>query len=95
MQKSDNEAFLRLREIIGQRAITPEEAEANRKAGRRGRKPRPAVKGLVPISASAWWQGVKEGRYPKPIKLSEGVTVWRASDIRRLLNERAEQREAA
>lgn len=39
----------------------------------------------IPVSRSHWWQGVKEGRYPKPIKLSERVTVWRASDIRQLI----------
>ncbi|WP_305632211.1 AlpA family transcriptional regulator [Methyloversatilis sp.] len=36
---------------------------------------------LIPVSRSTWYAGVASGRYPKPIKLSEGVTVWRASDI--------------
>jgi prophage regulatory protein len=40
---------------------------------------------LIPVSRSHWWQGVKEGKYPQPIKLSERVTVWRASDIRALV----------
>jgi len=40
---------------------------------------------FIPVSRSHWWQGVKEGRYPRPIKLSERVTVWRASDIRALI----------
>lgn len=35
----------------------------------------------IPVSRSTWWAGVASGRYPKPIKLSEGVTVWRAADI--------------
>jgi predicted DNA-binding transcriptional regulator AlpA len=30
---------------------------------------------------------VKSGRYPKPMKLSERVTVWRAADIRQLVEE--------
>lgn len=34
---------------------------------------------FVPVSRSHWWQGCKEGRYPKPLKLSERVTVWRVS----------------
>ena len=38
------------------------------------------VLALVPVSRSHWWAGVKDGRYPKPIKLSARVTVWRASD---------------
>jgi prophage regulatory protein len=40
---------------------------------------------FVPVSRSNWWQGVKEGRYPKPVKLSERVTTWRACDIRALV----------
>ncbi|MCF7994704.1 MAG: AlpA family phage regulatory protein [Chromatiaceae bacterium] len=95
MPKSINERYYRLTDIIGQRAITPEEAEANRKAGKRGRLPRPEIRPLIPISASAWWAGVKTGRYPKPVKLGERVTVWRARDIEALLNQREECREAA
>ena len=40
---------------------------------------------IVPVSRSNWWAGVKALRYPQPIKLSEKVTVWRASDIRVLI----------
>jgi prophage regulatory protein len=41
----------------------------------------PPVPPLVPVSRSAWWAGVKAGRYPQPVKLSPRVTVWRASEI--------------
>jgi prophage regulatory protein len=37
---------------------------------------------FVPVSRSTWWAGVKDGRFPKPFKLSERITVWRVSDIR-------------
>jgi predicted DNA-binding transcriptional regulator AlpA len=40
---------------------------------------------FVPISRSAWWQGVREGRYPQPLKLSERVTCWKAADIKNLV----------
>ncbi len=40
---------------------------------------------FIPVSRSNWWQGVKDGRFPKPLKLSERVTVWKASDIRALI----------
>lgn len=40
---------------------------------------------IIPVSKSDWWAGVKEGRYPAPIKLSERVTVWNADDLRSLL----------
>ncbi|MEN6375699.1 MAG: AlpA family phage regulatory protein [Smithella sp.] len=39
---------------------------------------------FIPVSRSSWWQGVKEGRFPQPIKLSERITCWRASDIQAL-----------
>jgi predicted DNA-binding transcriptional regulator AlpA len=40
---------------------------------------------FVPVSRSNWWAGVKEGKYPQPVKLSERVTCWRAADIRALV----------
>jgi prophage regulatory protein len=40
---------------------------------------------FVPVSRSSWWAGVKAGRYPQPLKLSDRVTVWRISDIRALI----------
>jgi len=47
----------------------------------------PTVLHVYPVSRSTWWQGVKSGKYPRPVKLSERVTAWRAEDIRNLLNE--------
>ena len=41
---------------------------------------------IVPVSQSTWWLGVKSGKFPKPLKLSEGVTVWRGGDLLELLN---------
>jgi len=40
---------------------------------------------FVPVSRSHWWQGVKKHYYPQPVKLSDRVTCWRASDIRALV----------
>ena len=40
---------------------------------------------LISISRSGWLTGVKEGRFPQPIKLSPKVTVWRLSDIYELI----------
>ncbi len=45
----------------------------------------PPLPGLIPVCKSAWWAGVKTGRFPKPIKLSPRVTVWRVEDIRELI----------
>ena len=37
--------------------------------------------GYLPISKSAWWLGVAEGKYPQPINLGARTTCWRESDI--------------
>ena len=41
----------------------------------------PQVLTIFPISKSAWWEGCRTGRYPKPVKLGPRTTVWRAEDI--------------
>jgi prophage regulatory protein len=41
--------------------------------------------GPIPVSKSTWWEGVKSGRYPKPIKLGPRITAWRVEDIRALI----------
>ena len=41
--------------------------------------------GIIPISKSSWWAGVKDGRFPQPVKLGKRTTVWRMSDIRLLI----------
>lgn len=45
----------------------------------------PEVLQLVPVSRSAWYQGISEGRYPAGIKLSSRSVAWRMSDIEQLL----------
>ena len=47
-----------------------------------------APSGPIPISKSTWWQGVKEGRFPKPQKLGPRTTVWKVEDIRALFEAR-------
>ncbi len=46
-----------------------------------------APHGPIPVSKSSWWQGVKDGRYPKPVKLGPRITAWRVEDICALINE--------
>jgi prophage regulatory protein len=43
-------------------------------------------RGPIPVSKSTWWAGVKSGRFPKPMKLGQRITVWRAEDIRKLID---------
>jgi len=41
----------------------------------------PQVLNIVPISKSAWWDGCKNGRFPKPVKLGPRTTAWKTEDI--------------
>ncbi len=41
--------------------------------------------GPIPVSKSSWWAGVKDGRYPKPVKIGPRSTAWRVEDIKRLI----------
>ena len=43
------------------------------------------IPAVIPVSKSAWWEGCKTGRYPKPVKLGPRTTAWRMSDIRALI----------
>ena len=67
MNEIPKSGFLRLRQIIGNKAK--------------------GEQGFFPVSSSTWWKGVKEGRYPQPVKsLGERITAWRAEDIRALID---------
>ena len=98
------EGFLRDYQIIGRRAVTEVEASQNRRdaeeARKLGNKPnakpkraRDAVPALIPISRSAWWDGVANSRYPPAVR-HQGVTMWRISDIRKLIKEIETEQEA-
>ena len=45
------------------------------------------IPAVIPVSESAWWKGVRSGKYPKGVKLSAGVTVWNVKVIRALIAE--------
>ena len=48
----------------------------------------PTILALYPIiSRSAWYLGIKTGRYPKPVKLGPRMSAWRAEDIRALIEQ--------
>jgi acyl dehydratase len=46
------------------------------------RPPRPPI---IPVGKSTWWQGVRTGRFPRPVKLGPRTTAWRTEDIRALV----------
>ncbi len=43
----------------------------------------------IPVSRSTWWEGVRLGRYPQPVKLGPRITAWRVEDIRTLIEKGA------
>ena len=42
---------------------------------------------FIPVGKTCWWEGVKTGRFPQPVKISERCTAWRAEDIHRLIEQ--------
>ena len=40
---------------------------------------------VIPLGKTCWWEGVKSGRFPKPVKLSTRCIAWKAEDIRELI----------
>ncbi len=45
----------------------------------------PPLPPIIPVSKSTWWQGVRDGRFPAPVKLGPKTTAWRVEDIRALI----------
>ena len=84
------EGCVRLYQIIGQKEVTPEQAAENRKNGRDPKSPRPAILPLFPVSRAGWYQGIKKGIYPAPVKLSERVAAWPVDAIRTLIERHAQ-----
>jgi prophage regulatory protein len=43
----------------------------------------------LPFSAATLWRNVRNGSFPKPVKLSERVTAWRVRDVEQWKERRA------
>ncbi len=49
-------------------------------------KAEPPIPAIIPVKKSCWWDGVKSGRFPQPVKIGNGRgTFWRVEDIRALI----------
>jgi prophage regulatory protein len=46
---------------------------------------------LIPVGKTCWWEGVKSGRFPKPVKISPRCTAWRTDEILLLIKFLSEQ----
>ena len=46
----------------------------------------PPIPPIIPVKKTCWWEGVRSGRFPKPVKIGNGRgTFWRVEDIRALI----------
>lgn len=43
--------------------------------------------GYIPISRAAFYQGIKDGIYPRPVRLGKRTSVWRLSDLLLVIQE--------
>jgi predicted DNA-binding transcriptional regulator AlpA len=41
----------------------------------------PAKTGKLPVSPATIWRWVREGKFPKPFKLGQSVTVWDLAQV--------------
>lgn len=46
----------------------------------------PTVLNVLGISKTTLWRRVKEGVYPRPVKISTNTSAWRVKDIRALIS---------
>lgn len=50
----------------------------------------PPIPPLIPVCRATWWNGVKSGRFPQPVRhLGPHIAAWRVEDIRALIERRA------
>lgn len=53
----------------------------------------PPITPVIPVSRTTWWNGVKTGKFPAPVKLGPGITAWRVEDIRAYIEAAAKPQE--
>jgi prophage regulatory protein len=71
--------------------VTAAAEDESEKTSRRERLLRlPRVKVRVPYSRSTIYAGVKDGTFPKPVKLGGRAVAWRESDIDAWIESRKE-----
>lgn len=56
---------------------------------------KPDAPAPVPVSPVTIWRWIAAGKFPKPIKLSENVTAWKAEEVRAWLDQQSAQGGAA
>jgi prophage regulatory protein len=41
--------------------------------------------GLIPVSRSSFYQGIRDGIYPKAVRLGKRTSAWRLSELMRVI----------
>lgn len=44
------------------------------------------IPNVVPFSSATLWRKCKSGHFPSPVKLSERISAWRVSEVRKWLD---------
>jgi predicted DNA-binding transcriptional regulator AlpA len=52
----------------------------------------PEVLSTVGMGRTAWYEGIKDGKYPKPIKRGRRDAVWLMSEIQKVISDAAATR---
>jgi predicted DNA-binding transcriptional regulator AlpA len=47
----------------------------------------PTVLQFIPVGRTVWYEGMKVGRFPQGVKLSDNVVAWNVDDIRKLIKD--------
>ncbi|MFG1294072.1 helix-turn-helix transcriptional regulator [Xanthobacter versatilis] len=50
-----------------------------------------APRGPIPVGRSTWWEAVRTGRFPQPVRLGARMVAWKASDIAALIEKGIER----
>ena len=49
-------------------------------------KSHPPIPAVIPVGKSTWWEGVRTGRFPKPVRIGPRIVAWRVEDIRQFID---------
>jgi hypothetical protein len=82
-------AYLRQFQILGEKEVTVEQAEANKVRGKGPRRARSAAPAIYPVSPATWWRLIQKGIAPAPHRLSPRTCGWQVGQIRQFLESQA------
>lgn len=69
--------LVRLNAILGRKALVDQKTQKVVKE---------AITPLIPVCKATWYSGMKSGKYPAGIRVSDRVVMWRLSDVMAIVN---------